>query len=286
MINITLILSTTYSVFIITWHYAGKQSLIRHIMTTFQALYESRCQNGKPYRWTPQPLEHKKLPIESDGIPETLQRVLASALYLEIDVAQYLAEGWKSDIKGKNSVPEYAEKLIESNIPDESVHLAQFEYAAQTYPVSQQFMDEAKQISQMWADNDSHPLLKATILELGVFVPCSLPLLLRVGGLSLGWVGQMVSQDEQRHQATGRAVCSLLKLNPYKVSASLDNLREITIRWIMGEGYLKRWDYGVNWFIKQSDIVSSGNNAPELSKWTNVPRYAPPFESENRFQGY
>lgn len=250
-------------------------------MTTFQALYESRCKDGKPHRWTPQPLQQAKLPVLTDGIPEALERVLASAIYLEIDVAQYLAEGWKSDIKGKNSIPEYAEKLIESNIPDESVHLAQFEHAIAAYPVRQKFIDEAQQLSEQWRDNDSHPLLKATILELGVFVPCSLPLLLRVGGLSLGWVGQMVSQDEQRHQATGRAVCSLLKMNPYKPSVKLQELREQTIRWIVGDGYLKRWQYSVEWFLEQSRIVSSGNNSKELSRWTNIPRYTPPFEWDN-----
>lgn len=255
-------------------------------MTTFQALYESRCKDGKPHRWTPQPLQAHKLPIDSDGVPEALERVLASAIYLEIDVAQYLAEGWKSDIRNRSNIPEYAGKLIESNIPDESVHLAQFEYARTVYPVRQQYLDEAKQLSNMWLENNSHPLLKATILELGVFVPCSLPLLLRVGGLSLGWVGQMVSQDEQRHQATGRAVCQLIGINPYKVSARLSELREITIRWIMGDAYLKRWQYGEDWFLEQSDIVSRGEVAPELSKWTMVPRYKPPFESENRFQGY
>lgn len=256
-------------------------------MPTFQDLYNARCDNnGKPVRWTPQPLNAVKLPIESDGVPEALQRVLASSQYLEIDVAQYLAEGWKSDIRGKNKIPVFAEKLLESNIPDESVHLAQFEYAIKAYPVQQQYLDEAQQISQMWADNDSHPLLKATVLELGVFVPCSLPLLLRVGGLSLGWVGQMVSQDEQRHQATGRAVCSLLGISPYKVSNSLDELRRSTIRWIMGDSFIKRWGYGVEWFLGQSEIVSRGAIAPELSKWTNIPKYKPPFESENRFQGY
>jgi hypothetical protein len=254
---------------------------------TFKSLYQARCDStGKPYRWTPQPLQPSKLPIQSDGIPEALERVLASALVLEIDVAQYLAEGWKSDIKGKARIPEYAEKLIESNIPDESVHLAQFEYAVKAYPVQQRYLDEAKQISEQWSENASHPLLKATLLELGVFVPCSLPLLLRVGGLGLGWVGQMVSQDEQRHQATGRAVCSLLGMNPYKVDESLNSLRRETIQWIMGDAYLKRWDYGLDWFLRQSDIVSSGDNAPELSRWTNVPRYKPPFETENRYQGY
>lgn len=256
-------------------------------MTTFEALYKARCNDkGQPARWTPQPLTATKLPIETDGVPEALERVLASAMVLEIDVAQYLAQGWKSDIKGKGTVPEYAEKLIESNIPDESVHLAQFEYAVAAYPVRQQYLDEAQQISDAWSDNDSHPLLKATLLELGVFVPCSLPLLLRVGGLSLGWVGQMVSVDEQRHQATGRAICSLLGISPYKVSKSLNELRISTIRWVIGDAYLKRWGYSVEWFLNQSDIVSSGGNAPELSKFTKVPRYKPPFETENRFQGY
>lgn len=255
-------------------------------MPTFKELYDARCQNNKPYRWTPQPLQRHKLPILNDGIPEALERVLASALVLEIDVAQYLAEGWKSDIKGKDTVPEYAEKLIESNIPDESVHLAQFEYAIAVYPVRQQYLDEAQQLSQAWSEDENHPLIKATLLELGVFVPCSLPLLLRVGGLSLGWVGQMVSQDEQRHQATGRAVCSLLGMNPHKPSSSLQKLREETIRWIVGDGYIKRWGYSVEWFLQQSNLVTAGGVAPELSRWTNVPRYKPPFESENRFQGY
>lgn len=256
-------------------------------MTTFQALYDARCNaQSEPQYWKPQTLTATPLPIQTDGVPEVIERILASAIVLEVDVASYLGEGWKSDIRGKNSIPEVAEKLIESNIPDESVHLSQFKKAIAVYPVREQYLREAEQISQAWQDDEAHPLLKATLLEIGVFVPCSLPVLLRVGGLSLGWVGQKVSQDEQRHQAVGRAVCNRLKLDSYKPSQSLQELRESTVRWIMGNGYLKRWQYGVEWFLEQSDIVVSGEVAPELSRFTRVPRYTPPFETENRFQGY
>jgi hypothetical protein len=256
-------------------------------MATFQTLYDARCNSeGIPQYWKPQTLTATPLPITTDNVPEILERILASAIVLEVDVASYLAEGWKADIKGKNSIPEVAEKLIESNIPDESVHLAQFKKAIAVYPVREQYLREAEQLSQQWQDDEGHPLLKATLLEIGVFVPCSLPVLLRAGGLSLGWVGQKVSQDEQRHQAVGRAVCNRLKLDSYKPSVSLNALRKSTIRWIVGDGYLKHWKIGLEWFLEQSDLVVSGQIAPALSKWSNVPRYRPPFESENRFQGY
>jgi len=163
---------------------------------SLQNLYDFKCkENGSPHFWTPQELDAHEYTFGGDfGISETISRVLSLADVLEVEVGAYIGEFIrKLDEKTTDGI---VGKLLKAFIKDEAVHAHQIKYALQTYPVSDWHRNEAALINEEWKSAGGHPLQKSLTLEVGVFLGCSLPILLRLGGHSLLWVSEMIAKDE------------------------------------------------------------------------------------------
>jgi hypothetical protein len=250
-------------------------------MTTigFQRLYQDRCRAGKPHYWKVEKLSKTNYAVDDSGIDGVISRVIAASLVMEIDVREYI-----KDVVTKlkdNDVSPAARLLLESNINDENVHYNQFVRAQEAHKVLDTDLGDAFLLSEQWINADAHPLQKAALLEVGVFVSASLPVILRCGDHGLAWLSQMVAGDEQRHVATNLGCLQKLGMNPFEFPENLESLRRETISWLIGDFKVKEWGLSNDWFIKQSDsMVSQGYSAP-LEMFTSAYRDTMPFEVSN-----
>ncbi|MDF5715481.1 MAG: hypothetical protein PUP93_16750 [Rhizonema sp. NSF051] len=244
---------------------------------SIRSLYESRCRNGAPYYWQPQEITKSPFAFNGEfGIKKSLERILASSEYLEIDVAQYTGETWK---KLQGEVSPICKELLHSNIADEGVHSQQISKALKTYEVDANTIAEAKSLSEQWRSLPDSAIEKATALEIGVFLAASLPIMLRCGGHSLTWIATQISRDEQRHAATNRYITNKLYSNNF--SEQLQELVKESVTWIVGDLDIKQWKVNKDWFLQQSQQLMDTGIAPKLSQFTSASRYSPPFEDEN-----
>jgi len=245
----------------------------------FQRLYNDRCRGGKPHYWKVEKLSKTNYAVDDSGIDGVISRVIASALLLEIDVKEYI-----KDVVTKlqdNDVSPAARLLLESNINDENVHYNQFVKAADAHTVDKQDTTDAIALSKQWYKADAHPLQKAALLEVGVFVAASLPVILRCGDHGLAWTSQMVASDEQRHVATNLGCLHKLGYHPNCFPSELENLRKDTIAWLIGDFTVKQWGLSKDWFIKQSDMMVGEGFSPALEMFTSAYRDTMPFEVSN-----
>jgi hypothetical protein len=245
---------------------------------SFKYLYEKRCRDGKPYYWKPQ--EIIKMPLLEEGATDQIGATLAAAELLEVDVQEYISETFRNDERSSGRISPTAKKLLLSNIADESVHATQFRKASETYGYKDADWIVADSISQEWLDAPGHPLQKAALLEIGVFVACSLPLLLRFGSNSLGWVAKMVAEDEQRHVATNLGILTQLGYDPFDYPAELTKLRESTVAWLTQD--LKINEINQDWFLKRSEEMATQGFSEELQRFTSMSRDVMPFEVSNK----
>lgn len=251
-------------------------------MNSPRSLYESRCRDGVPYYWQPQEITKSPFALNGEhGIKESLERILASSEYLEIDVAQYTGETWK---KLQGEVSPICKELLHSNIADEGVHSQQITKALRIYAVGADVIQSAKDLSEQWRSLQDTPIEKATALEIGVFLAASLPIMLRCGGHSLTWVATQISRDEQRHAATNRYITN--KLYSKGFSEQLQELVKESVAWIVGDLNIKSWGINKDWFLQQSEELMVSGVAPRLAEFTSAARYSPPFEDENARLSY
>jgi|694.fasta_scaffold01545_4 hypothetical protein len=251
---------------------------------SLQNLYDFKCkENGSPHFWTPQELDAYEYTFGGDfGISETISRVLSLADVLEVEVGAYIGEFIrKLDEKTTAGI---VGKLLKAFIKDEAVHAHQIKYALQTYPVSDWHRNEAALINEEWKSAGGHPLQKSSTLEVGVFLGCSLPILLRLGGHSLLWVSEMIAKDEFLHVAGGRGI--LNKLN-YGAVDNLIRLQRKTVAYITEKLNIPSQHFGfevnTDWFLQQSnELIVSGSSAP-LTRWTDISIYRAKFENSNKF---
>ncbi len=251
---------------------------------SLQNLYDFKCkENGSPHFWTPQELDAHEYTFGGDfGISETISRVLSLADVLEVEVGAYIGEFIrKLDEKTTDGI---VGKLLKAFIKDEAVHAHQIKYALQTYPVSDWHRNEAALINEEWKSAGGHPLQKSSTLEVGVFLGCSLPILLRLGGHSLLWVSEMIAKDEFLHVAGGRGI--LNKLN-YGAVDNLIRLQRKTVAYITEKLNIPSQHFGfevnTDWFLQQSnELIVSGSSAP-LTRWTDISIYRAKFENSNKF---
>lgn len=251
---------------------------------SLQNLYDFKCkENGSPHFWTPQELDAYEYTFGGDfGISETISRVLSLADVLEVEVGAYIGEFIrKLDEKTTDGI---VGKLLKAFIKDEAVHAHQIKYALQTYPVSDWHRNEAALINEEWKSAGGHPLQKSSTLEVGVFLGCSLPILLRLGGHSLLWVSEMIAKDEFLHVAGGRGI--LNKLN-YGAVDNLIRLQRKTVAYITEKLNIPSQHFGfevnTDWFLQQSnELIVSGSSAP-LTRWTDISIYRAKFENSNKF---
>lgn len=251
---------------------------------TIDTIYASRCENGKPKYWKPTDLPAYPLKIEDQGVPEVLQRVLASGLQLELDVREWVSECWRK----LNAVDEsnLLTKLLLSNIADESVHYHQLKKASKVLEIPEKYQQQAAEISETFENHPASPLEKAALIERGYFIPASLAPLLKFGGLSLGWTAQMIGVDEQRHSATNIYALKKLGYDPFKPPPSLIKVLMQALDWLLDGLNVIKLGINKDWLIKQSLLMIEYGNAPDLSAWTSAHRYKRPFETENRMLVY
>jgi len=151
---------------------------------------------------------------------------------LEIPVGE-----WTKAFTKEVGSPGIAEILM-GHINDEENHDRQLEYVAE-YLNHTEISDEAMALTNRWLDHPSHPLVKKTMLEAGVFFPI-LGMLGRYakGDLYLQAVRQWISSDEAAHVASSRLIISYMDERHgggrYKIPADLLELVVGTIRFICG----------------------------------------------------
>lgn len=250
---------------------------------TFKELYDDRCQNNKPFYWKPQSMRATPLEFQGDyGIEETVKRLIAAGLALEMPVGEFISAATKKDLP----IPSDARDLLISNIGDEGVHFRAFKEAAKAYPVSDALMQEAEAVTKAWQEAPGHEIEKAEILEAGIFL-CTLSVFRVVGGESLTTLSIQISKDEARHVATNRGVLPYLGIDPTKPRPELDKLRVETMNWLLEPlkvpanqyGFYRDMDFE---FLKeQSDLLLSTGRSTDLEELTEGANYSPPFESRN-----
>ena len=259
-------------------------------MTTYQSLYQSRCdREGNPHYWNPQPLERHPFTLfgddddvcnESWGVERTISRILSLGLHLELPVGQWVYDARKSEL----DVPDIARQLLKSNIKDEHAHDRGFRLAAEAYPLLDGDYDEAGAIANEWLSNTEHPLAKAAISEVGIFL-VTLGVMRIVGGRSLCTFAARISHDEARHVSTNRSVLFDTGYRPDKPSPSLMKLREDTISWCMDSLDIPEDILGsqinVDYLIKQSTSLIETGEAPDFDDIVYMADHSLPFELSN-----
>lgn len=211
------------------------------------------------------PVEMPSEPIKSsgsDGVKETLGRVIALSLYMEDQVGAYIGQATRSEL----NLPDSAITLLKSNIKDEKRHERQFELAAIAYPVSKETMLEAQAITHWWNVNSDHTLSKAKEIETGIFIVAQ-AILRYFGGQSLDRMAADISLDEWRHLQTNWSVCEDLGLTS---SFRLNQLRIDTLEWLVSG--LAYPGVDSNFWRRQSDAMVENGEAPEMDTlFRNVP---------------
>lgn len=233
-------------------------------------IYTHLLQSRKSSEWSPAPLA--KTPIKPNGgIPDTIAKIQAIALHLELPVGAFVGDTTRKGLPISND----ALALLKSNIADETRHERAFKYSAEVYPVSGDYLHTASNIAEDWISHPAHTLAKAAVLELGVFM-LGLDFLLRFGSQSLGRVAYDVSKDENRHVQTNFAIIDELNLS---IDSSLNSLRKQTLSWIMEDVSIP--GMGVDFWLRQSQQYMDTRQAPELGRRNaRMPAF---FEQNNRY---
>ena len=243
---------------------------------TYRELYQSR------QKWNPRAINHTPLDNSTQEGVEAIQKVLALAIHLELPVGVWVADATKRELP----ISEDALKLLKSNIADETVHQRAFEFAIESYPVSEKIMDESQVIANAWIDLETeHPLFRPALLECGVFL-LSLTVLNLIGGQSLFNLSFEVGRDEQRHIATNRSILRELGYNPSKPPSTMNDLKRQTIDWMIGDLVLNDLGVDKDFFIIASDDLVETGFSRDISELTGGAVYRPPFESRNKVLDY
>jgi len=159
-------------------------------------------------RWT----ENKPLVnSETCAAPRTISRGL-SLTSLEPMVADLISAGITSTYKRSLNTLQVA--TLKRNIQDEETHERALTNAiAGLSNYLTIFEDEAKDIIKDFDSLPDHPIVKAAVLENGLFFVL-LPLYRFYGSLSLTITANSISGDEIIHVQTHRAACKELGLKP------------------------------------------------------------------------
>ena len=260
-------------------------------MTTYESLYAQRCDaKGNPHYWNPQKIEYARPTLFGDddlicedswGVDETIKRVLALGLWLELPVGQWVYDARKSEL----NIPDSAKELLKSNIKDEAAHERGFRMAADVYPVDEKTYNEAGLIAQQWLDNSEHPLAKAAISEVGIFL-VTLGVMRVCGGRSLCSFAARISHDEARHVSTDRSVLFDTGYRPDMPSNSLMDLRRDTLAWSMEHLNIPADETGgdtlnADYLIEQSDSLIKTGEAPDFDDLVYFASHVLPFEVGN-----
>lgn len=260
--------------------------------TTYAELYNKRCEAGKPTFWIPQPLRNVSpclfgddtLPVHAEWNTQgALQRCIALALQLEMPVGEWVGSFTKTE---KSSLSPELHTLLLSNIKDETYHYKGFEYAATAFPIPCDILKESVLIGKAWNDDASPTLVKAGFAEMGVFM-ISLAILRLLGGTELANLSQKVAEDESRHVATNRAALRDLGYSPAIPSASIQNLINDTLEWMVGDLSVKGddldedYNFDLDFLMESSRELVQEGIAKRLNNLLDYQVHALPFEVSN-----
>ena len=247
------------------------------IMITYDNLLTSRLnyRNGKArgLEWKPVKMPYSPLEYDQEGVPETIQKIIALALELELPVGEWVSQATKQELNISN----IAKELLLSNIADETIHFKAFSYAAKDYLTESKYKKEAEIFFKEWNTGNYHPIEKACYAEVGVFL-VSLAVMRLFGGETLSTLAANISKDEMRHVATNRGVLSDMGHN-FTEYRKINNLVKETLDWMLSD--LKVAGINKEFFIKQSSLLINQGYAPELEKLTKGADDVSPFEHPN-----
>jgi hypothetical protein len=257
-------------------------------MTTFQALYDSRCvKKGEklvPVFWKPQPIEAAPLTLFADdtcpvlpewGCDAAIMRIIALGLCCEIPVGEFVKNA------NRDLTDPILPALLRSHVADEAVHDLGFRLAADAYPVSDDIAAEALDIADKWRSIAIHPIVPAAALEVGVFLT-SLGAMRLFGGNSLSHMAAQIAKDEYRHVAVNMAVMQGMGLD---FTGEILALIDSTVAWIFQGLNIPESETSIlvdcDFFVRAScELVTTGS-AQDLDDLVNYTDYTAAFEVPN-----
>ena len=202
--------------------------------------------HAKRQEWRLRPEIHPEYANEkaTEGDVDVLARILALRV-LEIPVKTFITQGLDSDDRFK--LTGIGVKALQRNTEDEDNHDVTLNLVAQKYTHYGLDYDEtASQIRDLWLRLPVNPILKACVLENGIFFTM-LPFMRAYGGTDLNGAALNISKDEALHVITHRTASALLGCS---ITEKLDYLRRQTIGWIFGNA-----SKGVDFYLKRSDSL-------------------------------
>ena len=231
--------------------------------------------NGKSrgLEWKPVKMPYTPIDYDQEGVPETLEKIIALALKLELPVGEWVGEATKKELP----IHDVAKDLLLSNIADETVHYKAFSFAAEDYLTNQKYLDEADVFLKAWDTGNFHPIEKACYAEVGVFL-VSLAVMRIFGGETLCTLAGNVSRDEMRHVATNKGVLADIGYD-FTEHTSVNKLVDETLSWMLDD--LKVPGMGKAFFMKQSKLLIKDGYSPALERLTNGAEDVSNFESPN-----
>lgn len=230
------------------------------MLLSYDSLLTSRInyRNGKArgFEWQAVKMPATKLEQYDQGVPQTIGKIIALALKLELPVGEWVGHATKREL----DINPVARDLLLSNIADETVHYKAFEYAAQDYLYDDNYLNEAQLIYDGIDKMSDHPLYKSYYCEIGAFL-VSLAVLRVFGGETLAFLGANVSRDEYRHVAGNGGVLRDLGFDIYTYAPIRKKIVEI-LDWLLFDLCVP----GLNkkFFMEQSKLLIEDGRAPEL----------------------
>lgn len=206
--------------------------------------------------------------IASEEAVDTINKAL-SLRKLEIPVKEFILEGLdRADTKqlGKSCI-----STLLRNTLDEERHDIALENVSGVYKhYGLDYTEDVSKILSLWEELPDHPILKAAVLENGIFFVI-LPFFRTYGGHSLRTTSMDISTDEAIHVQSHRLTAKMLGVVPSK---ALNELRRLTVAWIF-KGYNK------DKYIQASDELMERGITSQLNDTRSYTDYAF-FEHSNR----
>jgi hypothetical protein len=188
-------------------------------MTIFQDVETRRKE------WVP--ISPKVREVAEVGTDEIISRCLALRA-LELPVKDLILSGLSK--KESQIITEEGKQSLLRNTLDEERHDIALNNCVAVYDnYNSSYEAQAKPIVDAWMNHPDGDILKAAVLENGIFFMI-LPLLRRFGGPALRTSSMDISADEICHVMLHRHVAMELGQKPSK---SLDDLRKATVDWIV-----------------------------------------------------
>lgn len=238
------------------------------ITMSVKTFYQDVAQRRK--EWTP--VSPKTQETCEEGTSSLISRCLALR-QLELPVKGLILEGLSR--KESNVLGEEGKKELLRNTLDEERHDTALNNCVSVFTdYDKSYESEVTLMVDAWDKHPDNPILKAAVLENGVFFVV-LPLLRRFGGSALRTTSIDISADEICHVMLHRYSAQLLGSKPSK---SLDNLRKATIDWLVRDFSHSQID--ADRLRKASDdlMYKGVSNELDFTKTYQVPAF---FERSN-----